>query len=102
MPIYEYAPVEAPGCALCCYGFEHRQRMDDPALEQCPACGGGVRRTLCAVPVHTGRSHLLAEGHLARHGFSQYRRVERGLYERSAGSEGPEVIDARPREPESD
>ena len=91
MPIHEYVPLDGPGCALCCYGFERLQRADEPALMQCPACGGAVRRTLNAPAVVTGQAHVLKEKHVAKHGFTQYRRVAKGRYEKTAGS-GPDKI----------
>ena len=38
MPTYEYA------CEACGHRFERFQRMSDPAVDRCPACGGSVRR----------------------------------------------------------
>lgn len=91
MPIHEYAPVDPPGCALCCYGFERLQRAGEAVLEHCPACGAALRRVPGAVPVITGEAHRLRESHLARHGFTQYRRNGKGHYEKTVG-EGPDTI----------
>jgi putative FmdB family regulatory protein len=91
MPLHEYVPVEGPGCALCCYGFERLQRLSDPALTRCPACGGSVQRVIGAPQVVAGQSHVLREDHLARHGYTQYRRVGKGQYEKTTG-EGPDTI----------
>jgi putative FmdB family regulatory protein len=38
MPIYNYA------CLTCGLHFERRQHFNDPPLQQCPKCGGKVRR----------------------------------------------------------
>ena len=91
MPIREYAPVEPPGCALCCYGFERLERSDEPALVNCTACGRPVHRVLGAVAVVSGQGHVLREGNIARHGCTQYRRVAKGRYEKTAGP-GPDRI----------
>jgi putative FmdB family regulatory protein len=91
MPIYEYAPLAAPGCALCCYGFERLERLADPPLTHCTACGGAVQRVLSAVPMASGQAHVLREDHVAKHGFTQYRRVGKGKYEKTAGK-GPDTI----------
>lgn len=91
VPIHEYAPVDPPGCALCCYGFERLQRVDEPALEQCPACGTALRRVPGAPQVVSGEAHRLRESHLARHGFTQYRRIGKGHYEKTTG-DGPDTI----------
>lgn len=91
MPLYEYAPIDPPGCALCCYGFEVMQRLSDPVLTKCPACSAAVQRMLCASQVIAGQAHVLREEHVARHGFTQYRRVGKGKYEKTAGK-GPDTI----------
>ena len=42
MPAYEYL------CEKCGDHFEQRQKMSDPEVEACPACGGAVRRLISA------------------------------------------------------
>ena len=42
MPVYEYE------CAPCRVIYQARQRMDDPPVTTCPACGGGVKRLISA------------------------------------------------------
>jgi putative FmdB family regulatory protein len=44
MPTYEYE------CLKCRRVFEIRQRISEPALKVCDACGGEVRRLLSAAP----------------------------------------------------
>ncbi len=44
MPTYEYE------CSTCHRVFEVRQRISEPALETCDACGGPVRRLLSPAP----------------------------------------------------
>ena len=44
MPTYEYE------CLKCRRVFEIRQRISEPALTVCDACGGQVRRLLSAAP----------------------------------------------------
>lgn len=44
MPTYEYE------CARCRRVFEVKQRISEPALTTCDACGGAVRRLLSAAP----------------------------------------------------
>ena len=91
MPIYEYVPLEVPGCALCCYGFERLQSLSEPRLTHCPACGGAIQHVIGATQVVTGQAHVLREDHIARNDFTQYRRVGKGLYEKTAGK-GPDMI----------
>ena len=40
MPAYDYQ------CNACGIRFEKRQKMSDPELEFCPACGGTVKRLI--------------------------------------------------------
>ena len=46
MPFYEYQ------CDACGTVHEAFQKMSDPPLEKCPACGGDVRKLLHPVAVH--------------------------------------------------
>ncbi|HYI44698.1 MAG TPA: FmdB family zinc ribbon protein [Actinomycetota bacterium] len=45
MPIYEYA------CTACGERTEARQSFDDPPLEECPACGGKLRKLYSPVGI---------------------------------------------------
>ena len=45
MPIYEYA------CTACGERTEAKQGFDDPPLEECPHCGGGLRKLYSPVGV---------------------------------------------------
>lgn len=45
MPIYEYA------CTACGERTEARQSFDDPPLEECPHCGGKLRKLYSPVGV---------------------------------------------------
>lgn len=91
MPIREYFPLAPPGCALCCYGFERLERLTDPALTHCTACGQPLRRAVAAAAVVSGQAHVLREEQVAKHGFTKYRRVGTGRYEKVAG-DGPDNI----------
>ena len=44
MPTYEYE------CGACHRVFEVKQRISEPPLTTCDACGGAVRRLLSAAP----------------------------------------------------
>jgi len=87
MPIYVYRPTTR-GCTACRDGIELLQRLADPPLAECPECGAPVERVIGATQVVAGQGHVLREGHLAKHGFTQYRRVGKGKYEKTAGK-GP-------------
>lgn len=45
MPIYEYA------CTACGERTEAKQGFDDPPLEQCPHCGGKLRKLYSPVGI---------------------------------------------------
>ena len=45
MPIYEYA------CTACGERTEARQSFDDPPLEECPICGGKLRKLYSPVGI---------------------------------------------------
>ena len=91
MPIYEYIAAGDAGCAVCRAGFDELQRLGDAPLAACPACGAPVKRLLGAPQVVAGQGHVLRESHIAKHGFTQYRRVGKGKYEKTAGK-GPDTI----------
>jgi putative FmdB family regulatory protein len=91
MPIYEYIASAGPGCPSCRDGFDLLQKLADAPLDACPHCGTPVHRVLSAPQVVAGQAHVLREGHIAKHGFTQYRRVGKGKYEKTAGK-GPDTI----------
>jgi putative FmdB family regulatory protein len=91
MPIYEYIATSEPACATCREGFDRLQRLSDESLTTCPECGAPVRRVLSAPQVVAGQGHVLQESHIAKHGFTQYKRVGKGKYEKTAGK-GPDTI----------
>jgi putative FmdB family regulatory protein len=45
MPIYEYA------CTVCGERTEAKQGFDDPPLEECPVCGGRLRKLYSPVGI---------------------------------------------------
>lgn len=45
MPVYEYA------CTSCGERTEARQGFDDPPLEECPRCGGKLRKLYSPVGI---------------------------------------------------
>jgi putative FmdB family regulatory protein len=92
MPIYEYVPKTA-GCPACREGIEVLQRLSDPPLSACPDCGAALDRVISAPQVVSGQSHVLREGHVAKHGFTQYRKVGKGKYEKTAGNGPPTISD---------
>ncbi|MCE3002768.1 MAG: zinc ribbon domain-containing protein [Xanthomonadaceae bacterium] len=92
MPIYEYAP-DAGACAQCSGRFERLERLSDAPLTRCPACGQPCHRVPSAPSLGTGGAQRLKESHLGRHGFTQYRKVGKGQYEKTVGK-GPDTLEA--------
>lgn len=90
MPIYEYAPTRG-GCPTCREHIEVLQKLSDPPLAACPDCGAPLERVLSPASVVQGQAHVLREDNVARRGFTQYRRVGKGKYEKTAGK-GPATI----------
>jgi len=90
MPIYEYIPIAAQHCEYCKDGFEQLQKMRDAALQHCPRCNAPVRRVISAANLaKSGPS--LEPANLEKHGFTQYRKSGKGVYQKTAGK-GPDVI----------
>ena len=81
MPIYEYqAKEETVGCAHCAKPFECLQRMSDPPLAACPACGVPVSRII-SVPT-LGHSATSLDRRAKEAGFTKLQRLGKGEYEK--------------------
>ncbi len=93
MPFYEYITVAEPGCEHCRDGFTVLQKLRDPVLGSCPSCGGPVRRQISPPNVVSGKAHMLKTSSIEQAGFTQYRKIGKGVYEKTAGK-GPGVIGA--------
>jgi putative FmdB family regulatory protein len=89
MPIYEYAPLSGE-CKRCLGRFEVYQRMADEKLTQCPDCSQPCERQISAVPL--GGKYSTSDAAIANTGLTKFKKVEKGVYERTAGSYGPEVL----------
>ena len=90
MPIYEYKPRGTECCSHCANGFEQLQKLSDAALHACPLCGAPVRRVISVANLgQSGPS--LEPANLEKHGFTQYRKSSKGVYQKTAGK-GPDVI----------
>ena len=90
MPIYEYHPAGEAHCDYCAGGFERMRKISDPPLSECPQCGAAVERRISAPNVPKSGPSLDA-ANLEKHGFTQYRRAGKGVYEKTAGK-GPAKI----------
>lgn len=90
MPIYEYR-CDNPDCARAGERYEKLQRLSDEQSAPCSVCGKPGTRVISAPSVAMGGSHHLKENHFSKHGFTQYKRLEKGVYEKTAGK-GPKII----------
>jgi len=90
MPIYEYQPCGGSSCEFCAGGFELLRKISDPALSQCPECKAPITRKISA-PNLGGNGPSLDAANIEKHGFTQYRKSGKGVYEKTAGK-GPNVI----------
>ena len=93
MPIYVYRPTTPDQCDHCEGGFEHLQKLDDEILSFCPECSAAVERVITAANL-ASPSPSLKEDNIEKHGFTQYRKVEKGVYEKTAGK-GPAMISSK-------
>lgn len=91
MPIYEYINDAEPGCEICRSRFTRLQKLSEPALRTCPGCGGPVRRVISPPNVVSGKAHQLRESNIEKAGFTQYKKIGKGVYEKTAGK-GPGII----------
>ena len=89
MPIYEYAPVSGQ-CDQCQGRFELMQRFADAKLTLCPTCGRPCERRICAVAL--GGSYSVSDDRIKNSGLTKYMKAGNGVYERTVGTGGPEVI----------
>ena len=89
MPIYEYAPTSGH-CEKCNGLFEVMQRLADAKLTACPTCGQPCERRISKVAL--GGAWSLSESKIQQSGLTQYKKVEQGVYEKTAGTGGPEHL----------
>ena len=90
MPIYVYKPIEFSECDHCETGFEQLQKMTDSPLTECPECSITVKRVITAANIASSAPSL-SEKNIAKKGFTQYKKLEKGVYEKTAGK-GPDII----------
>ena len=89
MPIYEYPPVSGR-CEQCKGVFEVMQRLTDAKLSACPTCGQPCERRISAVAL--GGTYSVSDDKIRNSGLTKYKKAGDGVYERTAGTGGPEVI----------
>ncbi|HEX5636045.1 MAG TPA: zinc ribbon domain-containing protein [Gammaproteobacteria bacterium] len=90
MPIYEYQATGQNCCNLCKTGFDIMQKLSEEPLKFCPGCFNPVSRKISR-PNLASHAPSLSKANLEKHGFTQFRKVEKGVYEKTAGR-GPDLI----------
>ncbi len=93
MPFYEYVNATEADCPDCSGGFTVLQKLRDEPLVSCPKCGHPVKRVISPPHVVSGKAHMLQTSSIEKAGFTQYRKIGQGVYEKTAGK-GPGVISA--------
>ena len=91
MPIYEYKPASAEQCPHCDGGFEQLQKLTEDKLTHCPVCGSACTHVISAPNVQSGQAHEMKESNLEKKGFTQYKKIGKGAYEKTTGK-GPSHI----------
>lgn len=94
MPFYEYINDSGDACSHCREPFTVLQKISDHRLSQCPECGAPVRRLISAPNVMGKQDDVLKPSNIEKAGFTQYRKIGKGVYEKSAGKKGPGIISA--------
>jgi len=91
MPFYEYVSSNEDGCDYCRSPFTVLQKLSEEPLTRCPNCLASVRRVISPPNVVSGQAHRLKESSIERAGFTQYKKIGKGVYEKTAGK-GPGII----------
>ncbi len=69
------------------------QRLSDAAIDSCPECGAPMRRLISPPNLVGSSASDLKPSKIEQAGFTQYRKIGKGVYEKSAGK-GPGIISA--------
>ena len=90
MPIYEYQASGDKCCEHCSTAFDVMQKLSEDPLEFCPECLNPIRRII-SPPNLTRSAPSLSRENIEKHGLTQFKKVEKGVYEKTAGK-GPAYI----------
>ena len=95
MPVYVYRivrPKRPADIASPEETFEVMPSMHDPPLMRHPQTGEPVERVLTAPHISAGRA---GDAQIANAGFTKYKRMSDGTYERQTGTAGPKRVNPR-------
>lgn len=90
MPIYEYQASGETCCNHCRTTFDVMQKLSDEPLRFCPECLNPIARKISR-PNLASAGPSLSNENIEKHGFTQFRKVKKGVYEKTAGK-GPDYI----------
>jgi putative FmdB family regulatory protein len=90
MPIYEYQASGQDHCDHCKNTFDVMQKVAEEPLKLCPQCYQPVSRKVSR-PNLARAAPSLSEENIEKHGLTQFKKVEKGVYEKTAGK-GPDYI----------
>ena len=90
MPIYEYQASSDKYCDHCSTAFDVMQKLSDDSLRFCPECHNPVSRKISR-PNLARPAPSLSQDNIEKHGLTQFKKVEKGVYEKTAGK-GPDYI----------
>jgi len=90
MPIYEYQTTGQESCSFCVTAFDLMQKLSDEPLKFCPQCHNPIRRKVSR-PNLASPAPSMSQDNIEKHGFTQFKKVEKGVYEKTAGK-GPDYI----------
>ena len=90
MPIYEYQAKGRESCDHCRDSFDVMQKMSEEPLKLCPECHNPVQRKISRPNLARSTPSLSPEN-IEKHGLTQFKKVEKGVYEKTAGK-GPDYI----------
>jgi putative FmdB family regulatory protein len=90
MPIYEYQASGQKHCDHCKNIFDVMQKVSAEPLKFCPQCFNPVSRKVSR-PNLARPAPSLSQDNIEKHGLTQFKKVEKGVYEKTAGK-GPDYI----------
>jgi putative FmdB family regulatory protein len=90
MPIYEYQASGKDHCDHCKNAFDIMQKLSAESLKLCPQCHHPVVRKISR-PNLASPAPSLSQDNIEKHGLTQFKKVEKGVYEKTAGK-GPDYI----------